>query len=531
MNAAQSFASRSFGHASAASRTAHSTVGNDFGTDAGTSAASRTPGRQAASGRSLLRALVALCALVALSGCAGRSWVPSTGSGYSARVETVGRTAPAQAYGTAIRVPEDRMAVSQVREQIDFLTGPGAKGRFAQWLERSEEYLPYALKVFTSRGLPAELAYLPYMESGYSPTATSHAGAAGVWQFMHMTGRRFGLVYDRWEDQRRDPYKAAEAAAAYFTVLYGEFGDWLLALAAYNAGEGTIRRALEASGTSTFFELARRNDDLPDSRRVKDETMTYVPRCLALTCIMADPARYGLPGVRLDRAPRLVRFTVPPSTDYTALRRAMGVNEDSFAALNPALRTDTAPPRRSVHVYVAQSRADAARAYLTGGRATRLASAERTAPARVQAPAQRAAVRQAQARVTVPVRTAPQPARTAVAAYTVRPGDTLYSIARRGGTTVDAIRRANGLTDNTIAVGQRLALAAPAAPAARSTQVVQVAQSAPASQATVYRVRSGDTLYSIARRHGVTHAEIMRANGLADAAIQPGQRLVIVAGD
>ncbi|MFW5735049.1 MAG: lytic transglycosylase domain-containing protein [Oceanidesulfovibrio sp.] len=180
--------------------------------------------------------------------------------------------------------PEDRQALAELgnslympdpkgREQIEsqflFLTRT-IRNRLDRWLTRSDKYAPMVQK------------YLPFIESGYSPRALSHAGAMGIWQFMPATARRFGLQVGNGQDERQDPMKSTMAAIAYLRFLYDMFGDWSLALAAYNCGENKIARLVKMTGARNFFELAAVNHTLPPRQRLARETMLYVPRFTAM---------------------------------------------------------------------------------------------------------------------------------------------------------------------------------------------------------------------------------------------------------
>ena len=153
-------------------------------------------------------------------------------------------------------------------------------------LSRSGRYLPRMSKILRQRGLPQELAYLPLIESGFRPHAVSPAGAVGPWQFIAGTGRRYGLRIDRYVDERRDPVKSTQAAARYLKELHTMFGDWHLALAAYNTGEQNIARILETGAAETFWEMRRRG-------YLCAETADFVPQFLAALHIAETPAAYG----------------------------------------------------------------------------------------------------------------------------------------------------------------------------------------------------------------------------------------------
>ena len=151
-------------------------------------------------------------------------------------------------------------------------------------LNRANLYMPMIKSIFRQYGLPEELAYLPVVESGYDPFATSYSGAAGIWQFIRTTGRRFGLRINRYVDERRDPYKSTIAAAKYLKHLYGIFKRWDLVLAAYNCGEGCVLRRMEHP-FNNFWEIKY---DLPD------QTQKYVPKFLAVVLIAKNPEKYGI---------------------------------------------------------------------------------------------------------------------------------------------------------------------------------------------------------------------------------------------
>ncbi|GFH63425.1 MAG: lytic transglycosylase [Candidatus Desulfovibrio kirbyi] len=228
------------------------------------------------------------------------------------------------------------------------------KGRntMSMFSKRSEQYLAYARKVFRSRGIPDELAYLAIVESGYRANAKSPAGAVGAWQFMPYTATQYGLRQDWWTDERLDPYKSTEAAADYLRKLHGDFGDWATAAAAYNAGEGKINRAKQGTGARHFYEIAERNHRLDEKAQLRDETKQYVPRLLAVTKIMRNLPQLGFDPISPETAPGVLRFSARPGTDLKGLARQCGIDWDEFAALNPHHKRPITSTERSSHVYV-----------------------------------------------------------------------------------------------------------------------------------------------------------------------------------
>ena len=222
------------------------------------------------------------------------------------------------------------------------------RGSFDVYLRRSARFLPYVKQVFASRGIPDDIAYLFMVESGGNPVAVSHAGAAGLWQFMPATGKIYGLQQDNWIDERRDPYKATVAAADYLQKLYREFCNWHLAVAAYNAGEGKIGRAISGTGASDFFDLCRLDVQLEARARLKDETRDYVPRLIAMAKIMRNLDRLGLMKPTNAMAWKLAPMNVPPLTDLNTLAMQLGMDWSAFSAMNPAYLRPASPPQQTI---------------------------------------------------------------------------------------------------------------------------------------------------------------------------------------
>jgi membrane-bound lytic murein transglycosylase D len=216
-----------------------------------------------------------------------------------------------------------------------FQSRPGVKSRFAAGLARSGRYMPMIRAVFEREGLPRDLAYVAMIESSFKTTAHSTAKAHGVWQFIASTGRRYGLRSNRALDERSDPVKATEAAARYFRDLYDIFDDWYLAMAAYDAGEGRIARALARTGAQSYWDLCRLG-------AIPRETRLYVPSVVAAALIAKNPAHYGF-----DVAPEPpLQFQTVRLSKPVSLRRLASVCEidyDELHQLNPELKTEVTP--------------------------------------------------------------------------------------------------------------------------------------------------------------------------------------------
>lgn len=350
------------------------------------------------------------------------------------------------------------------------------RDRFSAWLERSQYYLPYMKKVFNERGLPEELIYLPFVESGFNPKVTSVAGARGMWQFMPSTGRIYGLNNDWWVDERRDPYKATEAAADYLTKLYCMFGDWYLAVAAYNAGEGKIQRALAASGCETFFDLSDKNHTLRGKKtKLMLETQHYVPRFLAVLKIVRNLESLGFAPLKWDQAPELVNMEVPGGTDLKSLARTAGMNWDEFYSYNMAFRRFVTPPDRTSTVYLPKKYQAAALNYIKH-----------------------------------PVGT-PDSGYTM---YTVKAGDTLSNISKRTGIPAAALSGVNDNMQLTAALKAGTVLRLPGGALVNDDKAAgkQVAASSKKSGG-YYKVKKGDTVYSLAKRFGLSQTQLLQANG------------------
>ena len=359
--------------------------------------------------------------------------------------------------------------------------------KIAAGLGRSGRYVPMIQRVFAEEGLPQDLAWIAFIESSFLPHARSPRAAQGIWQFMPRTGRQYGLKYNGIVDERSDPEKATRAAARYLSYLHELFNDWYLVMAAYNAGEGKILRAMDRTGARDFWQLA-------GTTAIRRQTANYVPAFLASLLISKDPAHYGFE-VSLQPAIEFESVTLDRSVDLRTVAKNMEIPYEDLQALNPELRSYVTP--REPDGYTLK--------IPTGSHETFLA-AFAAAPTMV-----------------------PPMFRT----HTAKKGETLPRIAKRYGISVTAIADANSLSPRSkVARGQEILIPQKTA-VAKSTKAkkgpVKAAEASPAV-AKSYRVKSGDTIYRIALRHGVSVAEILAINGLGGTpSLKAGDKIAIPA--
>ncbi|MGH7335187.1 MAG: transglycosylase SLT domain-containing protein [Candidatus Rokuibacteriota bacterium] len=292
-----------------------------------------------------------------------------------------------------------------------------------QWLNRSGKFLGMIRETLNRHGLPEELAFTAMIESGFNPIATSHAGARGLWQFMAATARRYGLRVDHWVDERLDPEKSTIAAAAYLRDLYNLFGSWFLAQAAYNAGEGTVARAIRATGSSDFWTLAR-------TSFLQRETKEFVPQILAATHIGREPIRYGFEPLQ-HSPPVQERVAVPGSTDLRWVSASAGIAIETLRSLNPVLVRGITPPGGEYQLNVPPGTKSGVLAALE--RPQRRSGTSRSTSSTIRASTSDHQI------------------------HVVRPRDTVDGIARRYGVSVGDVLRWNSLAQQShIRPGDRL---------------------------------------------------------------------------
>ncbi len=439
-------------------------------------------------------------------------------------------------------------------------------------LERSTRYLHYIVQQVEKRGMPMEIALLPMIESAYNPNAYSRSHASGIWQFIPSTGKHFGLEQSWWYDGRRDIVAATNAALDYLERLYSMFGDWELALAAYNWGEGAVARAQAknaAQGEPTDYL----------SLNLPNETRNYVPRLLAVKHLIESPDNFGINLPKLDNSPQLARVQTEQHMDVRVAAKLAEMPVDEFLNLNPAYNQPVLARNGKCNLLLPIDKVDTFKENLAqydrpllswqayharrGEKPEQIARKFGMTVAELE---QRNELRlnkrhrlAADTTLLVPLRqnklaintTTAVPETTSsesdsgsrteekklrLAHYTVQKGDTLYSIARRFNVSVADLKDWNKLGKQAIHRGQKLAIkeqvseirlasnAKTAEPAKKSAHKIVKARSH-----KTYTVRRGDTLYSIARRFDVSVVDLARWNNMRGqaASLRPGQKVVV----
>ncbi len=420
---------------------------------------------------------------------------------------------------------------------------------FVRWLERAQAYLPFIRKVFKEQGLPEDLIFLPFAESGFNPWAYSRAGAAGLWQFMPYTAKKYGLRVDWWIDERRDPYKSTYAAAKMLKELYAEFGDWYLALAAYNAGPGKIRRALKKSKEDNFFDICKSRKN---RRYLRLETRHYVPKFLAILKIVRHLEELGFEPLNWEEPPTQAKLSIPPSTDLLAFAQALGWNWNRFREHNPFVRRMVSPPDGEITVYLPQEKVELARQFLEKEKKSyagfirykvRSGDSLWTISRRYGVPISvlkrvnglKSNLLHPKTLLIIP-RGGKEPASYGLASvrksalkranYIVKAGDTLWSISRKFKVSVKTLKIANGLTSSRLSIGQKLYI--PDLGGQQTRLAREEVKKFHQGQLVRYQVRRGDNLWTIAKRFGVSWKQIALWNNLSsDSILRPGDTLKI----
>ncbi|MCC7216364.1 MAG: transglycosylase SLT domain-containing protein [Burkholderiales bacterium] len=350
----------------------------------------------------------------------------------------------------------------------------------ARMVERSRRYLYHIVTEVTERGMPTEIALLPMIESAYNPVALSTARAAGIWQFIPSTGRHYGLKQDFWVDSRRDVLAATDKALEYLSKLHDDFGDWQLALAGYNWGEGNVARAVarnRAKGLPAGYA----------SLTMPAETRNYLPKLQAVKNIVRDPEKYGLALADIPDAPFFAVVKTSRKIDTKRAAEFAELSVEDFLALNPQHNRPViaGADEHSILLPIDNAEIFAAKLELT---AQPLVSWQ---------------------------------------AYRMKPNETLPQVASKFGMEVETLRAVNGIGPKSrVPAGHALLVPAQRpSDEAEDTLEQTVFTSVPAGRTFYYTAKRGDTLQRVAVRYGVTVAELKSWNGLARDTLAAGQKL------
>jgi membrane-bound lytic murein transglycosylase D len=425
-----------------------------------------------------------------------------------------------------------------VQAEIDLFTSGRERRFFMESYRRSGRFRDEIVNALKAAGLPEELSWLPLIESGYKVNALSHARALGLWQFIPSTGYKFGLQRNKFIDERMDPEKSTRAAIAYLKELHRIFGDWATVLAAYNCGEGRVLRVIRSQNINyldNFWDLYE---------RLPRETARYVPRFLATLHILNNLETYGLDEVSLDPPMEYEMVTVSKQVHLKNVARAIGTDEKTLKNLNPELRyrilpgdsyrlrippgnSDTLmaridqipvshPPQRAYvyhRVRNGETLSVIARKYRTSVR--RIMRANNLRRSNYIVAGKRLKIPQ-RGYMTSKPRRIQKPANGQTVSHVVRKGDSLYTIAKKYGTTTKKIQKLNNLRTTTLHKGQVL--------------IIFPGKSEPpkVKGLATYSVRRGDSPFLIAQRHQMALDRLLYLNQLYPGSkIYPGQKLYI----
>ena len=448
------------------------------------------------------------------------------------------------------------MMTDQVAGYIAYFSGHG-RGVFERAYARSGRYRGMMLPILKQEGVPQDLIYLALAESGFHPHAVSRVGARGIWQFMGGRGAGYGLHHNMYVDDRQDPEKATRAAARHLKDLYNQFGDWYLAMAAYNSGPGTVQAAVKRTGYADFWELYNRNV-LPK------ETKNYVPIILAATLMAKNPSQYGLDSVEMEKPDDYDTVTIDYPVDLRLVADCVGVSATDLQDINPSLLRLSTPRTGSFQLHIPAGTKDQFQTAIaavppdkrlwwryhtvhSGDTIMTLARTYHTTAKQIEeANHLDGPELDAEAKLLIPVAPGKHADDNATYArhitrYKVHKGDTVESVAENFGISAQQLRRWNGIRGNSLAGRRALALHLPISPNGHSAEVAssrtkskrttpktETASTKPPAtksaeierlragkvEAAVvhHKVKSGETLYSIANLYKTTVAALKRYN-------------------
>jgi membrane-bound lytic murein transglycosylase D len=485
-----------------------------------------------------------------------------------------GVRAKAQAEIKLTRSDLPLMMTDQVAGYISYFSNRG-RGPFERAFARSGRYHDMMVGILKDEGVPQDLIYLAQAESGFHPLAVSRVGARGIWQFMASRARGYGLHHNMYVDDRQDPEKSTRAAAHHLKDLYNQFGDWYLAMAAYNSGPGTVQSAVKRTGYADFWELYQRNV-LPK------ETRNYVPIILAVTIMAKNPSQYGLSTIVMEHAADYDTVTLDYPVDLRLVAECVGSTVEDLQDLNPSLLRRTTPREGKFELHLPAGTKDQYETAIAAIPAAMrlwwrfhtvrsgetLASLSRTyhIPAKSIAEAnhlETPTVLEADARLVIPIVAGKNPAADTatyarhITRYKVHSGDTVQTVADNFGVSPKMIRVWNGLHGNSLGGRRVIALHLPVTPSAHtevaSARTTKKPAAKPAQTATAkppvsksamierekiervesagapvirHKVKTGETLYSIATYYKTTVAALRRENGDI-AVLRPGMILIV----
>lgn len=461
------------------------------------------------------------------------------------------------------------MMTDQVAGYIAYFSNRG-RGVFERALARSGRYRDMMLPVLKEEGVPQDLIYLAQAESGFHPLAVSRVGARGIWQFMGSRARGYGLSHSMYVDDRQDPEKSTRAAARHLKDLYNQFGDWYLAMAAYNSGPGTVQAAVKRTGYADFWELYNRNV-LPK------ETRNYVPIILAVTIMAKNPSQYGLDDVAMEHPADYDTVTINYPVDLRLVADCVGATTTELQDLNPSLLRLSTPRTGSFQLHIPAGTKDQYETAIAaippemrlwwryhevhpGETVASLARTYHTTAKQIEeANHLEGGELEADAKLVIPVAPGKHTSDTATYAkritrYKVRKGDTVQTVADNFGVSAQQLRRWNGLRGDSLHGRRVLALHLPISPSARDGEVtartktkrpktetadakppatksseIERLKSEKTETAVVHhKVKSGETFYSIANAYRTTVAALKRDNRNI-AVLHPGMILTIQA--
>src|SRR5690625_2667777 len=453
-----------------------------------------------------LRHVLLTLLVIALAGCAGTRPGTDTSNKHAFRAADTSRTID------LTRPPHDiwdrirrGFAIPNLHTDLTehwtnyYASHPESLHRMSQ---RASKYLYHIVDEIENRGLPTELALLPFIESAYDPTALSRSKASGLWQFIPSTGRHFNLQQDWWMDQRRDPIASTAAALEYLSYLYDFQGDWYLALASYNWGEGAVRRAMDknaAAGLGTDYL----------SLKMPDETRNYVPKLQAIKNIIAEPRKFGLTLPEISNTPYFTVVRKQHNIDIDVAAELAEMPVDDLKALNASHNQPVILAERDAKLLLPTDRVGVFHKNLSAYRGKL----------------------------------------SAWKVYRPKQGESYASIAKSHGLTLAELRRINGLgrkqtratADATLIVpdttpmqgGVQLASldSRAGSPAGVAQQTQRGAAQRRPSTVRTHTVKRGDTLYSLARRYNTTVSELRKLNNLKGDHLALGKRLRVPGAD